>query len=111
MTDIVTGIGGVTANGESYSTHQYELFYEPIFNDSFGEPIEEEYRPMSQFAGENGVPYQFRIRTEDKKHHIFWQESHLVILPRIPLHFVGNINISPCRFQRKNTWKPQGWRL
>ena len=65
MTDIVTGIGGVSANAESYSTHAYDLFYDPILNDSFGEPIEEEYRPVSQFAGENGVPYQFRIRAED----------------------------------------------
>ena len=64
MTDIVTGCGGISSNEESFSSNPYDVFYEPKFNDEIGEPFEQDYHPLSTGSGENGVPYQFLVRSE-----------------------------------------------
>ena len=63
MTDIITGIGGYSSNHESYESNPFDLFYDPEFKESIGEPIIVEYRPGNN-EGENGVPYNFEFSSE-----------------------------------------------
>ena len=49
-----------SSNHESYESNPFDLFYDPEFKESIGEPIIVEYRPGNN-EGENGVPYNFEF--------------------------------------------------